>query len=284
MRTFTLLIGLLLCFIQGVYAENIPDENSQATDSISDQALKEVVVEHQTVKRSAQGDLITITKDMRLGTRNTGELLGNIPGGMYNSINRALTFYGSSNIIVLVDSIEHDFSYITRMNQNRFDKINITYNPTGKYRGYDAVINLKTRPHYKGYDGTVSLDGAIYTGNRNGNGNALGSESAAGQFTYTYDKINVGGQLNNSWSKEGSTSYSEDYYPLNGIRQTVLHTPATIRQRYRSIATPRPMRSSTIISTTITSLRHHIFSASVILIPTPATVCRWRTITATQRQ
>lgn len=42
-------------------AENIPDENSQATDSISDQALKEVVVEHQTVKRSAQGDLITIT-------------------------------------------------------------------------------------------------------------------------------------------------------------------------------------------------------------------------------
>lgn len=225
MRTFTLLIGLLLCFIQGVYAENIPDENSQATDSISDQALKEVVVEHQTVKRSAQGDLITITKDMRLGTRNTGELLGNIPGGMYNSINRALTFYGSSNIIVLVDSIEHDFSYITRMNQNRFDKINITYNPTGKYRGYDAVINLKTRPHYKGYDGTVSLDGAIYTGNRNGNSNALGSESAAGQFTYTYDKINVGGQLNNSWSKEGSTSYSEDYYPLNGIRQTVLHTP-----------------------------------------------------------
>lgn len=225
MRTFTLLIGLLLCFIQGVYAENIPDENSQATDSISDQALKEVVVEHQTVKRSAQGDLITITKDMRLGTRNTGELLGNIPGGMYNSINRALTFYGSSNIIVLVDSIEHDFSYITRMNQNRFDKINITYNPTGKYRGYDAVINLKTRPHYKGYDGTVSLDGTIYTGNRNGNGNALGSESAAGQFTYTYDKINVGGQLNNSWSKEGSTSYSEDYYPLNGIRQTVLHIP-----------------------------------------------------------
>ena len=164
MRTVTLLIAMLLCFIQGVYAAGIPDGSTQAADSIADKALDEVVVKHQTVKRSAQGDLITITKDMRLGARNTGELLGNIPGAMYNSINRSLSFYGSRNIIVLVDSIEHDFNYIARLNQKRFDKINITYNPSGKYRGYDAVINLKTRPHYQGYDGNVEFYGTENNG------------------------------------------------------------------------------------------------------------------------
>ena len=212
-------------FINCIHAAGISDGSTQAADSIADKALDEVVVKHQTVKRSAQGDLITITKDMRLGARNTGELLGNIPGAMYNSINRSFSFYGSRNIIVLVDSIEHDFNYIARLNQKRFDKINITYNPSGRYRGYDAVINLKTRPHYQGYDGYVEFYGTAYTGNRNGNGNALGSESVSGQFTYTYDKINVGGSIGNSWGKQGSTSYYENYYPLNGIKQTVLHTP-----------------------------------------------------------
>ena len=58
MRTVTLLIAMLLCFIQGVYAAGIPDGSTQAADSIADKALDEVVVKHQTVKRSAQGDLI----------------------------------------------------------------------------------------------------------------------------------------------------------------------------------------------------------------------------------
>ena len=157
--------------------------------------------------------------------QNGINLLGNIPGAMYNSINRSLSFYGSRNIIVLVDSIEHDFNYIARLNQKRFDKINITYNPSGKYRGYDAVINLKTRPHYQGYDGNVEFYGTAYTGNRNGNGNALGSESVSGQFTYTYDKINVGGSIGNSWANRAQHLIMRIITQLNGIKQTVLHTP-----------------------------------------------------------
>ena len=36
MRTVTLLIAMLLCFIQGVYAAGIPDGSTQAADSIAD--------------------------------------------------------------------------------------------------------------------------------------------------------------------------------------------------------------------------------------------------------
>lgn len=57
--------------------------DSVATDSLTRQ-LKEVTVEGSNIIRKGNHDIYTITLQMRKEARNTGELLGNIPGMFYN--------------------------------------------------------------------------------------------------------------------------------------------------------------------------------------------------------
>ena len=37
----------------------------------------------------------------------------------------------------------------------RFDRMEIVHNPTGKYQGYDVLINFHTKENYEGYEGYV---------------------------------------------------------------------------------------------------------------------------------
>lgn len=90
------------------------DENniSAKNDTIKGKDFKEVEVVYETLKRNATQDLVTITQAMRKGSNNTGELLGRLEVMRYDNMSRSLSYMGSSNVKIIVDSIERDESYI----------------------------------------------------------------------------------------------------------------------------------------------------------------------------
>ena len=67
----------------------------------------------------ADRDVVRITRAMRKGARNTAQMLGNIPGIDCDYSNNELTYYGSKNILILVDSIEKSPEYIKELHHLR---------------------------------------------------------------------------------------------------------------------------------------------------------------------
>lgn len=117
--------------------------------------LDGVTVTAQTVKQDGAKISMIITKSMRRGTTNMGQLLGNLRNFHYNRATRTLDYNNSSNYIILIDSIEKPGFNILEMHHLRFSRIEVIYKPQGKYQGYDVFINLHTKSDYEGYEGSL---------------------------------------------------------------------------------------------------------------------------------
>ncbi len=198
-------------------------ENAEPTDTVKGKDLKEVEIVYETVKRDATQDLVTITQAMRKGSNNAGELLGRLEGMRYDNMTQSLSYMGSSKVKILVDSIERDESYIKNLRHNRFNKIDVIYQPSGEYMGYDVLINLRTNPDYRGYQGYIYGEGKLATGDRNGKGKALAHATSTGAFDCFTGNFSLSGQLYYKYTQPGWQIYSSNLYPLNGIEETTLH-------------------------------------------------------------
>lgn len=186
--------------------------------------LHEVVVESSNVKTIGNEDIVTVSRKMRRGTGDAAELMGRLPGAFYNPATRELLYLGSKNIIILVDSIEKDASYIKTLNPIRFDRINVVRNPQGKYSGYDALINLHTKSNYEGYEG--NFHGMLkYNPTYNGKGNEIQTLHLPFSFTWTHNKINLYAKAEFFRVHEGKEEAYEKYYPLNNYKETILSNP-----------------------------------------------------------
>lgn len=197
--------------------------SGQETDSVSyspgvdEKTLQGIEVVASNVSHMGNVDKITITSDMLDGTKDAGRLLGKIQGLHYDPVSKAISYLGSGNVKILVDSIAKDESYIKRLRPQRFDYVSITHNPAGEYRDYEIVINLHTRPDYKGYDGNVGGNISILPSQNMGKGHNITSSSAFGDATLTYNKLTVSGNINHSYSYFGQNEQIAEEYPLNGI-------------------------------------------------------------------
>ena len=171
---------------------NPPDKAMNNRDSLmaATDTLPELTVRSRTVTHMGNTDMYLVTKEMRDGAHVAGDLLGKIPGIFYNPLDQSMSYLGSPNIKVLVDSLERDEQYIKRLNPDRFVRISVTNYPAGKYAGYDAVVNLTTKKAYVGYDGTVLAEMNLSPGNNNGRGNHLSIMRDILEVTYTRDKWN----------------------------------------------------------------------------------------------
>lgn len=242
MPKFNIAIALLMVIAAFPGALSAANETnaSAKNDTIKGKDFKDVEVVYETVKRSAMQDRVTITQAMRKGSNNAGELLGRLEGMRFDNMSGSLSYMGSSNVKILVDSIERDESYIKKLRHNRFNQIDVIYQPSGEYMGYDVLINLRTNPNYEGYEGYVDGDGNLITGDRNGKGNALAKANAIGAFDYFSGKFSLSGQMTYNHSHTGSQYYSSTLYPLNGIEEIVLHSsrndPGTIYNSHRGQA------------------------------------------------
>ncbi|MDE5903704.1 MAG: hypothetical protein K2H21_10870 [Muribaculaceae bacterium] len=94
-------------FTAGEYADNM--EYSDTTDYTD---LDEIVITADLQQREGTRDLITVTKSMQESSKNTGELMGQVPGMFYNTLSDELIYRGSQNVIILVDGVKKDAGYI----------------------------------------------------------------------------------------------------------------------------------------------------------------------------
>ena len=213
-------IWLISLYAHGMSKSSLSDNLRDIKDKQVTDTLPDVIVSAELETRRGNEDIIVVTKNMRKGTHNAGELLGKVNGMQYNPMTTDLTYMGSKNIMVLVDSVEKDLSYIKRLQPGRFDRINIVNMPTGKYSGYDAVISLHTIPKYEGYEGVVMAQSVISPNGRNGKGNDLKQAQTTGQFTYTNRKINI--DFIADWKRhvDGLDFYRGSEYPLNGFTES----------------------------------------------------------------
>ena len=159
-------------------------------------ALDSVVVTGEHITHYADRDVVRITREMRKGARNTAQMLGNIPGIDCDYSNNELKYYGSQNILILVDSIERSADYVKELHHLRYDKVDIIPNPLGKYEEYDVIINLHTKENYEGYEGNLSNSLDYLPTDGNGKDKQLKGDNAAGSFTYTRNKWNFVGRYN----------------------------------------------------------------------------------------
>ncbi len=214
-----------ICNIDTIKTKDTSKLSKNVGDTLKSKTLNEVVISADLNKQVGNKDVITVTKSMREGTHDTGELLGKVPGAFYNTVTTEVIFRGSKNIIILVDGVQKDESYIKRLRPDRFDKIEITNNPTGIYADYDAVIDLHTKPLYTGYEGVVLTEAMMSPGGRNGHGKFLRNSRNEGQFTYTRGKFNIDFLTTYTFAQEGFSDYTITEYPLNGIIETPIEAP-----------------------------------------------------------
>lgn len=218
-RPLIIALAFLIC---GILTAKAQSADSQPDSSAI--KLSEVTVSASNVKQHGNVMTYTITKQMRKNVNSAGELLGRLTGLYYDPATLAVKYMGSANVVILVDSLERDASYIKQLNPNRFDRIDVVNMPSGRYAGCDAVINFHTKPLYQGYDVNLGERVTLKPGGRNGRGKDLNASGTWAYATYTREKWNFVGVLYYTFSQTGTTNYGFREYPRNGYRETFLVT------------------------------------------------------------
>lgn len=157
----------------------------------ADLELDEIVVSGTHVDRSTDADTYLVTNGMREKAINTYDLLDQLHGVRYDKMTNTIRVGNESKVLILVDDMEQSKEYIASINPERIARIEVSKQPKGRYQseGYEAVINLKLKTDYRGYDITVQ-NMALF--NPGGNGDDwLMSDQPSFQTLYTDRKLNL---------------------------------------------------------------------------------------------
>lgn len=202
-----------------MYADTLKAKNDTFDISYSKE-LDGVTVTAQTVKQDGAKTSMLITKSMRRGCSNMGQLLGNLNNFHYNRALRTLDYNNSSNYIILIDSIEKPGFNILDMYHLRFDRIEVIDKPQGKYQGYDVLINLHTKRDYEGYEGSLYQNIGLCFSEYNGKTYIFNNENA--YFTYTKNKWTFYSSVTSYFGQGSYNKWEGYYYPLSGMRNEIV--------------------------------------------------------------
>lgn len=220
-------IALFFVAIQAkAHQDCVTDTLTQTKDNVlyhNTRTLDSVVVVADNITHYADRDVVRITRAMRRGARNTAQMLGNISGIDCDYSNNNLTYYGSPNILILVDSIEKSADYVKELHHLRFNKVDVVPNPTGKYANYDVLINLHTKPDYEGYEGNMFNYMRVLPSDGNGKKKNFTKDNASASFTYTKNKFNFVGRYNFNFNQSEIYDVNKtEIYPLNKLQESYL--------------------------------------------------------------
>ncbi len=125
--------------------------------------LKEAAVVESARKVEVDRESYVITDSLRKGTISAREVLEKLPGMSYIPHTDELRLDGDANILLLVNGMEKDPTYIKTLPPERIRKVEIIRNPVGRYglEGYAAVINILLFEDYHGVQLNVSQMGAF---------------------------------------------------------------------------------------------------------------------------
>ena len=188
--------------------------------------LKEVTVTASAEHTEGDKTVVTFTKDMRRGMSNTAQLLGNLRNFTYDAMNNSIEYNNRRNIMVLVDSLEKASGYVYNLHHHRFARVEIIDHPTGKYQGYDVLVNLITVKNYEGYEGGLAANQRMMPAGVNAGKFVFLQQQGA--FTYTRDKWNfVAFADRKVGNKAHNQRWYEKTYPMHGLTERVLHDKNT---------------------------------------------------------
>lgn len=157
----------------------------------SDLVLDEIVVSGTGVAHSVGAESYLVTRRMREKATNTYDLLDQIHGVRYDKMTNAIRVGNETKVKILVDDMEQSKEYIASINPERIARIEISKHPEGRYQseGYEAVVNLRLKEGYRGYDVTVQHLAVLNPGN-NGD-DWLMTDQPSLQMVYTDRRLNV---------------------------------------------------------------------------------------------
>lgn len=226
MKFIALFISVLSVFF--IQAQNTLCQDSTNTvrkDSI-ERTLDEVIVTRKLINDNGMTKSYLITKDMRKKADNTAQLIGNLPGMNTDRMTNVIKYLGRDRIKILVDSIEKNEEHIKKLSPNRFERVEVTVMPAGRYAGYDVLINLRLKPSYSGLEANLSTY-------ENLNPEYLRKDKLAmayssGMFDYMNDRWNFYVDESFQWvNSESQESYVKEF-PLLGIVEKTIPNPAGI--------------------------------------------------------
>ena len=138
--------------------------------------LKEITINGSKIQIKELPDrtIYGISTDMKKTSTDGLDILRKVPSVQVDYFNENITVEGKSNIVLEVDGITRDKSFLKKLHPSQVDKMEVITNPTGKYDAdVDAVINIITnremRYGLKGmFNGVIlpnSLDNYMTRGN-----------------------------------------------------------------------------------------------------------------------
>jgi outer membrane receptor protein involved in Fe transport len=190
--------------------------------------LGEVVVvsERMKAKNEADKTIYYMNKKMYDASSNGVEMLSYIPGVQVD-IMKNISLEGSQHIVILVDGKERDRNFLSQLNSNQIDKVEVINNPGSKYDAdVTGVINIILKKNKEsGLNGQVHLEVPTSV-----------SEMYIFpdySFNYSFKKLNL------FTSYDGDLSYfniieSSDRNFHNSLGVTEIMSDQIVRQKYWS--------------------------------------------------
>ena len=203
-------------YIRATYNIDLKNNYDMGTVLLQENSIKpgEVVVVGERIKAKAEADKTTyfINKKLYDASSNGVDILSYIPGVQVD-IMKNISLEGSQHIIIMVDGKQRDRSFLSQLNSNQIDKVEVMSTPDSRYDAdITGVINIILKK-----DTESGLNGHIHA-------EVPTSESVIYlfpdySFNYRFNKLNLYTSYNgefsyfnniessyrNFWDKAGST-------------------------------------------------------------------------------
>ena len=218
---------LLMILPYSVFAQKDSVSISQSDSIYKSIDLKEVTISASNLLHHGDKDIWLVTDEMRKNTFDTFSLIGKIPGMYYDKKLKSLLYNNRENVLLLIDGKEKTNSYIGKLANIRFKKIEVTEQPKGRYSDYYAVINVITKDNWEGHE----IDADAYTIMKPASGYDQFFTYTNEDISYSYARPGINVALHYDYTHRNEHKYSTLYKRSNAVEMFSLaeNQPTDIR-------------------------------------------------------
>ena len=156
--------------------------------------LNEAIITADNIRQGISHETFVVTPQMRIGAMNAQELSEKIPGVRFDQTSNTLQLNYQTNILLLVDGVQHSPEYLKYLSPNRIQSIDVVYALSGRHVSddYAGIIQFKLNRNYAGYDFFVS-NATSFNLSQTAGGNRLTKNHPSAGFIYTTRHLNFFG-------------------------------------------------------------------------------------------
>lgn len=186
-------LGLVVLFVISYISLSL----AQSTDYLDSLKMKtveleEVEINSALVRHDSRLDEYRLTPALTQGATSIYDVLSNLPGITYNSINNSVNVRMDKAVLIEVEGNRVSSEYIQALPIDIISKIQVIYVPNARYstEGIRYVINVKLKKDYEGH--SLYLGNTLMLSASKNNGNDIvTNEQPKGQYIFSSEKIDV---------------------------------------------------------------------------------------------